>query len=85
MEFVRKRSEILERSGESFWLEKFAKSFSKKSDAVIWIKELEHKLRSAPLPDVEVTGSKVTLKNFFSNIPEEISPLIKDVSLKSVV
>ena len=30
----------------------FTKSFSKKSDAVIWIKELEHKLRSAPLPDV---------------------------------
>ena len=30
----------------------FTKSFSKKSDAVIWIKELEYKLRSAALPDV---------------------------------
>ncbi len=44
----------------------FTKSFSKKSDAVIWIKELEHKLRSTPLPDV-IIDSKVTLNELLQS------------------
>ena len=54
----------------------FTKSFSKKSDAVIWVKELEHKLRSAPLPDV-IIGSKVTLNELLHKYAEEVSPAHK--------
>ena len=49
---VRKRGESWNAQVRvSIW-RSFTKSFSKKSDAVIWIKELEHKLHSALLPDV---------------------------------
>ena len=54
----------------------FTESFSKKSDAVIWIKELEHKLHSAPLPDV-IIDSKVTLKELLLKYAEAISPTHK--------
>ena len=54
----------------------FTKSFSKKSDAVAWINELEHKLRSAPLPDV-IIDTKVTLGELLLKYAEEISPTHK--------
>ena len=54
----------------------FTKSFSKKSDAVAWINELEHKLRSAPLPDV-IIDAKVTLGELLLRYAEEISPTHK--------
>ena len=54
----------------------FTKSFSKKSDAVSWINELEHKLRSAPLPDV-IIDTKVTLGELLLKYAEEISPTHK--------
>ena len=54
----------------------FTKSFSKKSDAVSWINELEHKLRSAPLPDL-ITDTKVTLGELLLKYAEEISPTHK--------
>ena len=54
----------------------FTKSFSKKSDAVIWIKELEYKLRSAPLPDV-IIDSKVTLNELLLKYAEEVFPTHK--------
>ena len=50
----------------------FTKSFSKKSDAVAWIDELEHKLRSAPLPDV-IIDTKVTLGELLLKYAEEVS------------
>ncbi len=61
----------------------FTKSFSKKSDAVIWIKELEHKLRSVPLPDI-IIDSKVTLNELLLKYAEEVSPITKVVCLKPV-
>ena len=54
----------------------FTKSFSKKSDAVVWVNELEHKLRSAPLPDV-IIDTKVTLGELLLKYAEEISPTHK--------
>ena len=54
----------------------FTKSFSKKSDAVSWIDELEHKLRSASLPDVNI-DTKVTLGELLLKYAEEISPTHK--------
>jgi integrase len=54
----------------------FTKSFSKKSDAVAWINELENKLRSAPLPDV-IIDTKVTLGELLLKYAEEISPTHK--------
>ncbi|NBR39914.1 MAG: site-specific integrase, partial [Alphaproteobacteria bacterium] len=54
----------------------FTKSFSKKSDAISWINELEHKLRSAPLPDV-IIDTKVTLGELLLKYAEEISPTHK--------
>ena len=54
----------------------FTKSFSKKSDAVAWINELEHKLRSAPLPDV-IIDTKVTLGELLLKYAEEVSPTHK--------
>ena len=54
----------------------FTKSFSKKSDAISWINELEHKLRTAPLPDV-IIDTKVTLGELLLKYAEEISPTHK--------
>jgi integrase len=54
----------------------FTKSFSKKSDAVVWVNELEHKLKSAPLPDV-IIDAKVTLGELLLKYAEEISPTHK--------
>ena len=51
----------------------FTKSFSKKSDAIIWISDLENKLRSAPLPD-SPKESKTTLAELLFKYAEEISP-----------
>ncbi|MBB44072.1 MAG: integrase [Rhodospirillaceae bacterium] len=51
----------------------FTKSFSKKSDAVVWVNELEHKLKSAPVPDL-IIETKVTLKELLLKYAEEISP-----------
>ena len=59
----------------SLW-RSFTKSFSKKSDAVSWINELEHKLRSAPLPDV-IIDTKVTLGELLLKYAEEIGPTHK--------
>ena len=61
--------------GVSRW-RSFTKSFSKKSDAVIRIKELKHKLHSAPLPDF-IIDSKVTLNQLLLKYAEEISPTHK--------
>ena len=54
----------------------FTKSFSKKSDAVAWINELEHKLRSASLPDV-IIDAKITLGELLLKYAEEVSPTHK--------
>ena len=54
----------------------FTKSFSKKSDAVAWINELEHKLRSAPLPDL-IINTNVTLAELLLKYAEEIAPTHK--------
>jgi len=54
----------------------FTKSFSKKSDAVAWINDLENKLRSASIPDV-ITGNKVTLGELLLKYAEEVSPIHK--------
>ena len=56
----------------------FTKSFSKKSDAVVWIRELEHKLRAAPMPEVCI-DKKITLRELLLKYAEEISPTHKGV------
>ena len=56
----------------------FTKSFSKKSDAVVWIKELEHKLRSAHTPEVP-NNKKITIGELLLKYAEEISPTHKGV------
>ena len=56
----------------------FTKSFSKKSDAIVWIRELEHKLRAAPIPEVCI-DKKITLHELLLKYAEEISPTHKGV------
>ena len=73
---VRKRGKSWNAQVRVSGWKRFTKSFSKKSDAVIWIKELKHKLRSAPLPDV-IIDSKVTLKELLLKYAEELSPTHK--------
>ena len=51
----------------------FTKSFSKKSDAVAWINEIEHKLESGPVPDLFI-DTKVTLGELPVKYAEEVSP-----------
>ena len=54
----------------------FTKSFSKKSDAVAWVNELEHKLRAAPLPDV-IIDKRVMLGELLLKYAKEVSPTHK--------
>ena len=54
----------------------FTKSFSKKSDAVIWVSELEQKLRSAHIPDIPI-DRKIVLRDLLLKYAEEISPTHK--------
>lgn len=56
----------------------FTKSFSKKSDAIVWINELENKLHSAHIPDVPI-DKKITLGELLLKYAEEISPTHKGV------
>ena len=48
----------------------FTKSFSRKSDAVIWVNELEQKLRSAHIP----VDRKIVLRDLLLKYAEEVSP-----------
>ena len=73
---VRKRGKSFNAQVRVSGWRSFTKSFSKKSDAVSWINELEHKLRSAPLPDV-IIDTKVTLGELLLKYAEEISPTHK--------
>ena len=54
----------------------FTKSFSKKSDAVVWVNQLEHKLRSAHIPDLRI-NTKITLAELLLKYAKEISPIHK--------
>ena len=54
----------------------FTKSFSKKSDAVVWVYQLEHKLRSAHIPDLRI-NTKITLAELLLKYAKEISPIHK--------
>ena len=54
----------------------FTKSFSKKSDAVVWVNQLEHKLRSAHIPDLRI-NTKITLAELMLKYAKEISPIHK--------
>jgi len=56
----------------------FTKSFSKKSDAVVWVNELEQKLRSAHIPDVPI-DRKIMLKDLLLKYAEKVSPTHKGV------
>ena len=56
----------------------FTKSFSKKSDAVVWVSELERKLRSAHIPDIPI-DRKVMLRDLLLKYAEEVSPSHKGV------
>ena len=51
----------------------FTKSFSRKSDAVIWVSELEQKLRSAHIPDIPI-DRKIVLRDLLLKYAEEVSP-----------
>ena len=56
----------------------FTKSFSRKSDAVVWVSELERKLRSAHIPDIPI-DRKVMLRDLLLKYAEEVSPSHKGV------
>ena len=56
----------------------FTKSFLQKSDAVVWINQLEHKLRSAHIPDFLI-NTNITLADVLFKYAKEISPLHKGV------
>ena len=56
----------------------FTKSFAKKSDAIVWINDLEQKLRSAHTPDSPI-DKKITLKDLLLKYAEEVSPSHKGV------
>ena len=54
----------------------FTKSFSKKSDAVAWINELERKLHSTPIPHIPI-GRKITLGELLTKYADAVSPSYK--------
>ena len=56
----------------------FTKSFSKKSDAVVWVGELEQKIRSAHIPDIPI-DRKILLRDLLLKYAEEVSPSHKGV------
>ncbi len=51
----------------------FTKSFAKKSDAIVWINDLEQKLRSANIPDSPI-DKKILLKALLLKYAEKVSP-----------
>ena len=51
----------------------FTKSFKSKSDAKLWIEELERKLHSAPIPDIPI-GRKIALGELLIKYADEVSP-----------
>jgi integrase len=51
----------------------FTKSFKSKSDAKLWIDELERKLHSAPIPDIQI-DRKITLGELLIKYADEVSP-----------
>ena len=51
----------------------FTKSFKSKSDAKLWIDELERKLHSAPIPDIPI-DRKITLGELLIKYADEVSP-----------
>ena len=75
---VRKRSKSWNAQVRISGWRSFTKSFAKKSDAVSWMNELEHKLRSAPIPEVPIE-EKITLGQLLLKYAEEISPTHKGV------
>ena len=56
----------------------FTKSFSRKSDAVVWVSELEQKIRSAHIPDIPI-DRKILLRDLLLKYGEEVSPSHKGV------
>ena len=76
MSCVRKRGKSWNAQVRVSGWRSFTKSFSKKSDAVTWTNELEHKLRSAPIPDL-IIGSQVTLGELLIKYAKEVSPTHK--------
>ena len=56
----------------------FTKTFSKKSDAVLWSNNLETTLRAAPLPTNQV-NQKILLADLLLKYADEISPTHKGV------
>lgn len=76
MSCVRKRGKSWNAQVRIAGWKNFTKSFSKKSDAVIWVRELERKLRSAQVPDVPI-DSKISLRDLLLKYAEEISPTHK--------
>ena len=61
----------------------FTKSFARKSDAVVWVSELEQKLRFAHIPEIPI-DRKTVLRDLLLKYIEEISPPIKDRFQKPV-
>ena len=51
----------------------FTKSFKSKSDAKLWIDELERKLHSAPIPDIPI-DRKIALGELLIKYADEVSP-----------
>jgi integrase len=51
----------------------FTKSFNSKSDAKLWIDELERKLHSAPIPDIPI-DRKIALGELLIKFADEVSP-----------
>ena len=51
----------------------FTKSFKSKSDAKLWIDELERKLHSAPIPDIPI-DRKIALGELLIKFADEVSP-----------
>ena len=54
----------------------FTKSFSKKSDGVAWINELERKLHSTPIPHIPI-GRKITLGELLTKYADAVSQSYK--------
>ena len=75
MSSVRKRGKSWNAQVRISGWRSFTKTFSKKSDAVRWSKDLENKLLSSSLPETNIKNLK--LKDLLQRYAKEISPTHK--------
>ena len=75
MSSVRKRGKTWTAQVRIAGWRSFTKTFNKKTDAIVWSKTLEDKIKSVPIPDNNIENLK--LKDLLKRYSNEISPKLK--------